>query len=116
MSLLSREQILKAEDRASEVIEVPEWGGSVKIQMLSGGQREDYDRSMITAEGEINQSDFKTKLVSLSIVDEDNKAMFSLKDVKALRAKSARALDRVFLAADKLSRVSMAALEESEKN
>ena len=112
--LLTREQILGSDDLLSKVVEVPEWGGSVKVLGMSGAKREQYDLSLHNEDGQV--VDFKTKLVALSIVDKNNELLFSIKDVESLRAKSNSALNRVFTAADSLSRVTVAALEDDEKN
>ena len=116
MKLLTRDQILSAEDRPFDEVEVPEWGGTVRVAGLTGSQREQYDRSMLNEAGKIDQADFKTKLVALSIVDENDEPMFTIDDVVALRNKSDTALNRVFAAADGLSLVTLNAIDGVEKN
>ena len=36
MALLSKEQILKSDDLKSEIVAVPEWGGDVKVRVMTG--------------------------------------------------------------------------------
>jgi hypothetical protein len=118
--LLSRDEILKAEDRATEVVEVPEWGGSVTIRALSGTERDRFETESVSY-GRTNQgglqisgvqtNNVRARLVALSVIDADGKRMFSDKDVLALGDKSAAALNRVFEAAQQLSRISQRDVE-----
>ena len=113
--LLTREAILAADDRSTEDIAVPEWGGTVRIRTLSGTDRERYITRMYRLKpndvggvvvDQVNIEGANVRLVALSIVDADGEPMFSESDVVALGQKSAPALDRVFQAATRLSRLS----------
>ncbi len=118
--LLSRDEILAAEDRATEVVEVPEWGGSVTIRALSGTERDRFETESVSY-GRTNQgglqisgvqtNNVRARLVALSVIDAEGKRMFSDKDVLALGDKSAAALNRVFEAAQQLSRISQRDVE-----
>jgi hypothetical protein len=118
--LLSRDEILAAEDRATEVVDVPEWGGAVTIRALSGTERDRFETESVSY-GRTNQgglqisgvqtNNVRARLVALSVIDADGKRMFSDKDVLALGDKSAAALNRVFEAAQRLSRISQRDVE-----
>jgi hypothetical protein len=104
--LLSREQILSAQDITTETVAVPEWGGEVLVRGLTGAQRDEYEESFFTGRGKDRKENFanvRARLVALCIVGEDGKPLFSLKDVEVLGKKSATALDRVFAVAQRLS-------------
>lgn len=45
--LLTREQILKAQDRTYKDVSCPEWGGKVRIQSLSGAERDQFEESIL---------------------------------------------------------------------
>ena len=45
--LLSRDDILAVDDRVTEVVPVPEWGGAVTVRALSGNQRDKYQNDML---------------------------------------------------------------------
>ena len=47
MGVLTREQILKADDMTTERVPVPEWGGEVLVKSLTGRQRDEFEGSMI---------------------------------------------------------------------
>lgn len=115
MGLLSREQILGADDVGTEDVEVPEWGGSVRVRGLSGAERDAYEASLVRTRGknqEVNLQNVRAKLVAWSVIDENGERLFAQSDVKALGEKSASALDRVWEVARKLSRLSDEDVEE----
>ena len=51
MSLLSKEAILAAQDLPSEDVEVPEWGGTVRVRGLDGKGRDEYFMSQAVIRG-----------------------------------------------------------------
>lgn len=108
----SKEQILGAEDRATEVVQVPEWGFAVTVKALSGTERDKFQAGFYTFGPNdkggmrvtaVNNQNTMARLVSLSIVDADGKRMFSDADVLSLGDKSALALERVNDVAMRLS-------------
>lgn len=113
---LSRDSILAAADSHREEIQVPEWGGSVWIRTLSGTERDEYEGSLLGAGGKIAYKDIRAKLLVRAICDADGKRLFSDRDISALGAKSAPALDRVFTAAKRLNAVSDEDVKEIEGN
>lgn len=119
--LLTRDEILAAEDIQSEVVEVPEWGGSVIVKGLSGTERDAFERTIIRnidgkGPAKSDLRNFRAKLAAWSIVDEDDKRIFTKADVNALGNKSAAALQRVFNVAQRLSGLSEEDVEELTKN
>ena len=92
MALLTKDQIAGADDRKSSELEVPEWGGSIKIRSMSGAQAETYIKSA----QEISGLDAVMLLVSFSVVDEKNELMFpSPEDLKVLGEKNMLVMKRV---------------------
>jgi hypothetical protein len=110
--LLTRDAILNAEDRQTEIVEVPEWGGSVKVRSLEGFERDRYEASLtrmgrdakgrLEVEG-LNSDNVRARLCAMTIVDDAGANLFSENDVLILGHKSAAALDRVFSVASRLS-------------
>jgi hypothetical protein len=121
---LKRGQILAADDRRYEIVKVPEWAtdgdDEVRIRSLSGKERDAFEASMVDVnrkgEQKRNVENLRARLVALSIVDEDGEVQFSNPDIKQLGDKSAKALDRVADAAQKLSGLSPADVEELAGN
>jgi hypothetical protein len=119
MAILNRDQILQAQDIATETVDVPEWGGAVLVRGLTGQQRDSYEASIMRLNGtnaQLNLINARAKLVALSIVDEEGARLFSDEDVQLLARKSAAALQRVFDVAQRLSGLSASDLEELSKN
>lgn len=118
-TLLSRDQILEMEDLDYEVVEVPEWGGKVRVRALTGTERDAFESSLVKGTGKIQKVDtqnIRAKLCSLTMVDSEGERLFSHQDIKVLGAKSAAALDRVYDVASRLSKISKEDVEELEGN
>ena len=106
MTLLNRESILQADDLPKELVDVPEWGGSVYVRSLTGAERDRFESSMIKQRGknqQMNLDNIRAKLAVLTVCDEEGKRIFSSADIDELSKKSAAALDRIFAVARRLS-------------
>lgn len=121
MELLTKKQILGADDRKTEIVDVPEWGGKVRLIAMSGEGRAAFEEAISLidhkdAKQRANGRKFREILIAHSVVDVDGTLLFSAEDVSKLAQRSTAAIDRVFNAAAKLSAVNNGALEEAEKN
>lgn len=119
MALLTRDQILGADDLLFEDVPVPEWGGTVRVRGLSGAERDDFEAGVVQVKGKktsMNLRNLRARLVALAVVGADGKRLFADSDVRALGHKSAAALQRVFEAAQRLSGLSDEDVEELTKN
>jgi len=119
MNLLSRDDILGADDLKTEDVDVPEWGGVVRVKSLMGSDRDRFEQGLFEFKGNSrieNLSNARAQLVSLSVVDESGAPLFTYDDAVALGQKSARALDRVFAIAQRLGGISDADVEDYIKN
>ena len=83
MTYLSRDAILQREDIKTEDVEVPEWGGTVRVRGMSGVERDAFESSLIeqpAANGQrkrrrqqttkTNMANVRAKLCAWCIVDE----------------------------------------------
>lgn len=106
MSLLNRDAILTADDLTSEVVDVPEWGGQVRLRVLTGAERDKFEAS-ISADGKkINRENLRARFVVLCVVDDDGQRIFTDADASKLGLKSASALDRLFTKAQRMNGLS----------
>lgn len=115
MALLSKDQILAAEDLVTEDVEVPEWGGTVRVRMMTGAERDSFEDSLTQTKGKnvkTNLANLRARLVARTVVDEAGKRMFTDAEAGVLGQKSAAALDRVFEAARRLNGMTEADVEE----
>lgn len=105
MGFLTRAEILDADDRRYDTVACPEWGGDVRLRSISGRQRDAYEASLIDQRGsdrKLNLSNARAKLIVLCAVDGDGAPLFTAEDLRALSAKNAAPLDRLFDAAKAL--------------
>ena len=115
MSVLKRDDILQAEDIKTELVPVPEWGGDVYVKGMNGAERDKFEGSLVILRGkdkQMNMTNIRAKLASMTICDDKGKRLFNENDVQALSQKSAAALQRVFVIAQKLSGISDDDIEE----
>ena len=119
MSLLSKTAILAAQDLQTEELEVPEWGGAVRVRSFTGRERDAFEASMVRGDGrdrKVDLTNMRARLVGLTVIDEAGQRLFTDDEVDLLGAKSGAALDRVFAIAQKLNGLSGADVEELSKN
>lgn len=119
MALLTREQILQADDSQTRTVQVPEWGGEVLVKSLTGLERGIYQSRLIDQRKggrTIRLEQVQIQLCALTMVDESGKRLFSDQDMKHLANKSAMALQRVFDVAAELCGLSEDDIEEMVKN
>ena len=121
---LSREDILNAQDQETEDVIVPQWGGSVTIRSLTGTERDKYEASLVSyqrdAKGQpqvkgIELDNLRARLISLVAIDEKGTRLFSANDVLLLGEKNASALDLLFTAAQRLSKLTAPAIEAAKE-
>ena len=119
MALLSKEQILKADDLKSEIVEVPEWGGDVKVRMMTGTERDSFETSIFDAKGKdskVNMKNLRAKLIVLTVINDAGEKLFIDADIENLGGKSAKALDRIFAVAQRINGIGQKEVEELTKN
>ncbi|AOZ06767.1 hypothetical protein [Cupriavidus malaysiensis] len=114
MNYLTKEQILSASDIKTVDVPVPEWGGVVRVAMMSGLARD----ALVAGQGAgtLSHSEFAAHLLVATVVDASGDPLFTSDAVESLRIKSDVALRRVVSAAVKLNGLGPQAVEEAEKN
>lgn len=114
MTILTKEAILGAQDHKTEYVDVPEWGGIVRVKTMSGRERDAFEASLIgEKDSERRMENMRARMLAWCIVDENNRRMFSIDEADDLGQKSAAALDRVVAVARRINGMSK---DESEKN
>lgn len=119
MIVLKREDILAIEDIQKELVEIPEWGGSVWVYGMTAAERDHLEKGLIQTKGkdvQTNLENIRAKLAVICVRDEDGKRIFNEADIHELGRKSASALDRIFDVAQRLSGLSTRDIEELSKN
>lgn len=121
MKLLTKDQILSAPDLKTEIVDVPLWGGAVRVSEMGGSTYLDFIQA-VTPVGADESVSLKIDLtymataVAFSVIDDAGEPLFTVADVKRLARKNMKALRTVFAATDRLNILTRAAQEEAEKN
>jgi len=112
---LTANDILSVDDIKRELVSVPEWGGDVWVRGMTGEERDKFEASVlqIRSSGQtVNMRNLRAKIASMTICDEDGVLLFDGK-ADGLAKKSAAALQRVFVVAQRLSRIGDSAIHEA---
>lgn len=99
MTLLTKDQILGADDRATKEIDVPEWGGSVLVAAMTAAERDAFEAGMLDSKGKSDAKrlqNFRARFVAACIVDESGNRLFSDKDIVALGRKASKPISHLF--------------------
>lgn len=115
--ILNASAILSADDLPRELVEVPEWGGSVYVRTMTAGERDRFEAEH-RRRGESGDAyeDIRARLAVSTVCDESGALLFTPADVPAISRKSAKALDRIFAAAQRLNGLSSQDVEDLRKN
>ena len=121
MALLTKAAILAADDRPTEEVEVPEWGGSVLVRGMTGKDRDEYFAQQTIQHGRQTIQDItnaSAKIVARCLVDPQSpeERMFTDAEVEELGRRSSAALERVGKVAARLSGLTEEDIEELGKD
>ena len=109
MALLTRAQINESVDRKWEDVDVPEWGGEVRLMELSSADRGYIEAGSVVAQGQNpvmrveSLKTYREKLVAMAMVDENFKRVYSNKEMSELGIKSGAVIERLAAKVQELS-------------
>lgn len=112
MSSLNKSQILGANDIVREPVDVPEWGGVVYVRVMSARERDRFEQRFI----EDRYNNIRAFLAVATVCDEEGRRLFEDYEVGDLGDKSSAALDRIFLVACRINKLSKEDVEDLEGN
>ena len=118
MSLLTAADIASVQDFKYVDVDMPQWGGTVRLRNLTADALDEYNRSLFTPQGDKfvpNAVRRRLKLVSQCFCDErgdvDAKA-----NIEALSKRDGTDIDTLYEAAAALNKLTQASREEIAKN
>jgi len=118
--VLSRADILGQDDLPKVLVVVPEWGGAaVYVRTMTGVERDGYEELIQNARqgpDRFNLQGVRVELLVRVLCDAGGQPLFTAEDRDALNGKSAAALDRLFVVAQRLSGLSADDVEELAGN
>lgn len=112
---LTKEQILAADDMGLLEVQVPEWGGSVFVRVMTVGERDSYENDWMVNKSK-GVENFRSKFLQRVLCDEKGELLFKASEIELLAKKSARVTIRVWEAAMKHNALSDDDVEELAKN
>ncbi len=106
--LLSFDEIIDADDIQTEYVDVPEWGGRVKVISLTGEERGKVFAAIRAHGKQIKDEDeaqsiFYARVIAASLVDENGNRIAGQSKAMALTKKNAAALNRVYRVCARIS-------------
>ena len=114
---LTREQILAADDRPTTILEVPEWGGKIRLRNWTLATATKWtERLSEAAQNNAGLDGLFVYTIVNSVVNEEGELMFSEKDAKHLLEKAKAPAQRVFDAVQAMGKVDGETIEDSKKN
>lgn len=112
MALLDRKAIFGATDIKTQDVEVPEWGGSVRVRQMTVAERNEFVRR--SSDDQV--SGIGTWLVATLAVDDKGAPLFTSEDIAELEKKNFRNLDLVAKAIMQVNGLGEKEVEEAAKN
>jgi hypothetical protein len=119
MGFLSKEQILNVDDLRHEDVEVPQWGGTVRVRSLTAKERDEFEHDTYIQNGpdtELNYQNMRARLVVKCLVDDQGNRLFEDKETESLGKKHGAVIDMLFWKARKLSAFTEADMDVLIKN
>ena len=116
---LTKDAILASHDLPYEDAEVPEWGGKVRVRVLTGAELDKYHGSLFTVKGKDvvqDRENFRTKLLVKCLIDDKGNRLFNDKELEDLAGKSGAVLQRLYEIASRLNGMTAEEAEVLEKN
>jgi hypothetical protein len=124
MAILTAEQIMAAEDRTFEDVDVPEWGGTVRLRVMGASVRRAWEKRMAALDKD-ESVDSRTLLVAACACEENlnylfvrfdaqQQPEFLFDDFRALANKSSVAIHKLVPVAMRLNTVGEAE-DDAEK-
>lgn len=109
MGILSRDQILSANDSNLTRVDVPEWGGEVCIRALRLAD-------ILALKDTESDEQAAIQLLTLSLSDEEGNPILTAQDVETLANKNGRVIERLASLAAKVNGLTSEAIEETKGN
>lgn len=111
--ILSKADIFRVQDLERELVNLPEWGGSVYVRAMTGRER-DHLENIVSQSSSIEN--VRARVAQMCCVNGEGKQIFEVTDIKRLGEKSAAPLHKIFEVARRLSKISPRDVEKMTEN
>ena len=116
MSFLTKDQIISVEDLAHEDVEVPQWGGTVRVRAMTAIERDRFEQETYSGTSKENYDNMRARLVVKCLIDEQGNRLFKDEDAETLGKKHGAIVDKLFWIARRLSAVTDKQIDNLIKN
>jgi len=114
---LTRDEILAARDLKTKDLDMPGWGGTIRVREPTVAERDRMGAEYNMAKGDERKIfDLRLKQCARVIVDEKGESIFTAKDVEALGKKAPENIDLVFKSSMELGGLDAKEQEEMAGN
>ncbi len=110
--MLSKEQIFAAPDLEYRMVAIPEWGGEVRIKVMSIAEQIKFEDLNMKKK---DNSELVFAMLSQCCIDEKGDHLFDDEDLKELSKKSSAPILHLFNACLELNTMSKKALDDQVK-
>lgn len=111
-----RESILNCQDLDREPIELPAWQAALGGAQLYVRAMTAWEADRLGEAAENKQRNYAARIAVLTLVDESGTRVFQDSDIKALREKNAKEIERIASVALRLSGMDRQAQQDAKKN
>ena len=114
-----RDDILAVDDLPTTEVDVSEWGVVVFVRAMTGSERDAYESGLLESKDQTMKQRLKNmraNLVVLCTVDADGNRIFTDEDAEQLGNKSASALSKVAVVAQRLNALTDNDIEDIAEN
>lgn len=117
MSFVNKQLVFGASDFRFGEVDVPEWGGKLRVRELSGDERSWCDQIGKAIEaGKPGQPSYAAAIIVCGAVDETGASLFARADAAGLSKKADVVLQRVAIKILELSNATVQTQVDAEKN
>lgn len=106
--LLSLAEILDCDDLEDQIVEVPQWGGSIKIRSFTKAAQQDM-REAARIAGEIDTARLEVAMLAYGMIE----PQVTMSQAESLRQKNATAFDLVLHAITELNHITEKAVGDA---
>jgi hypothetical protein len=119
MAEVTRDSIKAFKGKPLVPVEVPEWGGTVYLRIMSGAERDAFEDETYRINGkvaELNRKNFRARLLVRCLCNSSGSPLYSPADAAELGQQPADILDRLATMASEINGMSAKDVESLAKN
>lgn len=97
---------------AMEKVHVPEWKKDVYVRVMGGDERDAWEQSITSSEGNVDMVGVRSRLTCICSADENGDRLFDDGDEEWLGREPSTILQRIFAKAQRVNKLTKSDIEE----